>query len=154
MEHDDDQHVQHHHFYITPEVLPKPDDSLEEWVQRTTMLAEMVEKLAQSTFTLMQLYAPVLTGPDQPFIQILSGIGLVCLGIAATGRVQLEKRGTEPLDVKDDQLRIIRDQLAKPGLDPELRDALLTILQHNLEEEGEPSPPADFPEDGWVIGGE
>lgn len=153
-EDDTNDYPTHHHFYITPEVLPKPDDSIEEWARRTTMLAEMVEQLARSTHTLLQMYAPVLTSDDQPFTHMLAGIGLVCLGIAATGRAQLDKTGTTPLTVQDDQLRIIRDQLAKPGIDPELRDALLAILAHNLETPDQPTEPTDFPEGGFVIGGE
>ena len=146
--------MQHRHFYVTPEVLPTPDATDIEWIQRVTMLGEMIEKLAESTFTMLMMYAPVLADSDQPFGHLLSGIGFVGLGIATTGRRQLEKAGRSQLRLKDDQLRIIRDQLAKPDLDTELRDALLTILAHNLEEESAPAEPSDFPAEGFVIGDE
>jgi hypothetical protein len=128
--------MEHRHFYVTPEVLPTPDATDTEWIQRVTMLSEMIEKLAESTFTMLLMYAPVLAGPNQPFSHLLGGMGLVCRGVAITGRQRLEKTGTAPLDLVEDQKRIIRDALAKPTCDPELREALLTILAHSLESPG------------------
>lgn len=151
----------HQHYYITPEVLPAPNATDTEWVQRVTMLGEMIEQLTESTFILLSVYAPVLTDDSQPFRHMLGGLGLIGKGIALTGRAQLQKQGTEPLEARSDQLRIVRDRLADPTISPELRDALLTILAHNLEADREvgkqptePEQPSDFPDGGFIIGGE
>lgn len=150
-----DDHTTHRHFYVTPDVLPKPDDSDTEWIQRVSMLAEMGEQLMRHAYTFLRINAPILVGSDQLTFHLMAGVGLLLRGIATTGERQLAKAGLKPLDVDEDQTRTVRDELAKPNLPPELRDALLTILAHNLEESGKRTPePAD---DEWpeeiVIGG-
>ena len=144
----------HQHFYITPAILPQPDDTDTEWIQRVTMLAGVGEELAKNIFLYLRAAAPVLVTEDTALFHLLAGLGLTLRGVTATGERQLAKVGKEPLDATEEQARTIRDELGKPDIDPALRDALLTILAHNLEA-GRQQPPAEdseWPAGGFVIG--
>lgn len=160
-EHDGDSYERFEptHFIVCEHILPKPDDSQEDWVRRTTMLADMAEGLASSMFAWLRINAPMLTTYESLPAQLVAGIGFLCRGIRDTGRAQLEKRGVEPLDINSDQARIARDRLADPTCSPQEREFLLDVLAHLLECEGRrtPNPPAEpteWPEGGFVIGGE
>lgn len=149
----------HNHFYITPDILPKPDDTDTEWIQRVTMLSEMGEDVMRTIYTYLRINAPILVTEDQLLYHLIAGVGLVLRGIHITGSTQLEKVGERPLDAEEEQMRLIRDQLAAPNCPADIRDALLTILQHNLEATRErvkqpPVEDAEWPSDGIVIGGE
>lgn len=149
--------MDHQHFYITPAILPQPNDTDTEWIQRVTMLAEMGEELARHIFTYLRINAPVLVTEDTLLYHLLSGLGLTMRGITVTGTRQLEKVGKKPLDPADEQARLICDELAKPNLPADLRDALLTVLAHNLETHPPAEPPAEsteWPTEGFVLGDE
>lgn len=155
----DNDTLPHRHFYITPDILPKSDSSDTQWIQQVTMLAEMSEYAARTIFDYLNANAPVLLVQDQPLFHWLSGLGLLLRGIQVTGRAWQEKHGVQPLDAEEEQARLIRDELANPNLPADLREALLTILAHNLEASREgpkvKSPEADaeeWPAEGVVIG--
>lgn len=152
----DTERPTHQHFYITPAILPKDGDSDTEWIQRVTMLADVGEQLARHIYMYLRAVAPIVMQEESLAWHLLAGLGLTLRGIAATGRERLEKAGTAPLDATEEQAKVIRDELARPGLNPELRDALLTILQHNLEHPPKPTPAedAEWPEGGFTIGGD
>lgn len=148
-----DEH--HNHFYITPAILPQPDDTDTEWIQRVTMLASVGEELAKNIFLYLKVAAPVLVTEDTLLFHLLAGLGLTLRGIEASGTNQLAKAGLEPLDAQIEQCRTIRDELGKPNLPLDLRDALLTILAHNLEMDKQRQPSAedsDWPAGGFTIG--
>lgn len=135
-EHDGHQHQpepQHAHFVVCPEIFPKPDDSPEDWMARTTMLAEMAEQLASAAYMWLRINAPILAQYDSLPAQLIASIGVVCRGIRDTGREQLEKAGIEPLNVEEDQARMARDRLANPATPIEEREFLLGMLAHKLE---------------------
>ena len=132
-EHDEDFH-HHTHFYISPGLFPGPDDTDTEWMQRATMLGGMVEEVASTIFHLIRLAAPVMMTSDQMLPSLIAGIGVLGQGINRTGTQQLAKQGMAPLNAQDEQLRTIRDELADPNTPPHVREALLVILQHNLEQ--------------------
>lgn len=147
--------MEHQHFYITPAILPQPDDTDTEWIQRVTMLAGVGEELAKHIFWYLKAAAPVLVTEDTLLFHLLAGLGLTLRGIEASGTNQLAKIGLKPLSAQEEQSRTIRDELAKPNLDPRLRDALLTILAHNLEMDKQRQPSAedsDWPAGGFIIG--
>lgn len=141
------------HYYVTPAVLPRPDDTDTEWIQRVTMLGELSEQLMKTIYTYLRINAPILITEDQPLWHLIAGVGLLMRGVHTTGSNQLAKRGEQPLDVNDDQASIIRDELAQPNLNPELRDALLTILSNLLNAPAKPMD-TEWPAGGFVIGGE
>lgn len=118
---------------------------------RVTMLAELSENMTRSVFWLLRINAPILVAENSLLYGMLAGIGLTLKGIQYTGEQQLAKRGLKPVDLDEDQARVIRDQIDKPDCDPELRDALLHILGTRLTEQP-PAPVEDFPADGFVIG--
>lgn len=140
------------HYYVTPAVLPRPDDTDTEWIQRVTMLGELSEQLLKTIYGYLQQSAPILVTPDQPLWHLIAGVGLIMRGVHITGARQLEKRGLKPLGVNDDQANIIRDELARPNISPELRDALLTILSDLLNAPTRPIEDDEFPEGGFVLG--
>lgn len=154
----DDQPCTHRHFYLVPDLLPQPDDTDTEWIQRVAMLGDVFEEVASNIFHIIQANAPVLLGSDSLLTHLIGGLGVMSRGIHATGTRQLAKRGLQPLSAEEEQVRVVRDQLADPRCSGELRDALLAILQHNLERTSrpaqKPAEPVDFPEEGFVIGGD
>lgn len=145
---------EHQHFYITPAILPQPDSTDTEWIQRVTMLASVGEELAKHIYLYLKAAAPVLVTEDTLLFHLLAGLGLTLRGVTATGERQLAKAGKEPLDATEEQARTIRDELAKPNLPPDLREALLTILAHNLnaEKQRPSAEDSDWPAGGFVIG--
>lgn len=145
----------HNHFYITPDILPQPEDTDIEWIQRVTMLADMGEEVMKAIYTYLRINAPILVTDDQLLYHLIAGIGLVLRGISVTGTTQLEKVGKAPLDAEEEQGKLIRDELAKPNLPEDLREALLTILAHQLDASTkQPVPDSDWPVGGFTIGGE
>lgn len=142
------------HFYVTPAVLPQPNDTDTEWIQRVTMLASLTEEILRTAYNYLQAAAPILVGDEQPLWHLMAGAGLLMRGVQATGSTQLEKRGLKPLDAKEEQLRIIRNELARPDINPELREALLGILADNLRATPPPAEDNEWPAEGVVIGGD
>lgn len=144
----------HNHFYVTPAMLPQPTDTDTQWVQRVTMLAEISEEVMKTLHGFLRINAPILLDEALPTYHLIAGLGFILRGIQLTGRTQLEKSGTAPLDPEDEQARIIRDELARPDLDLQLREALLTLLSHQLDRSAKPPADSEWPADGFVIGGE
>lgn len=147
-----DTHQPHpSHFVVCSEILPKDTDSLEEWAARSAMLADMAERLAGQLFMFLRINVPMLADYEQLPAQLIAGIGVLCRGIRDTGRTQLQKAGTAPLSVEEDQAALARDKLANPATSPEEREFFLGVLAHKLECEAqwETSNPPIEPEDEW-----
>lgn len=144
------------HVYICPEAMPNAADGPEAWIQRVTLLCNEVDTMTRHVWNMLAANAPVLLNTE--IGAHIGAIGLVVRSIEMVGTQMLEKFGMKPLDPLEDQKKLIRDQLADPATPAELRDFLLGILGHLNDLPDTPKPPpaeaTEWPEEGFVIGGE
>lgn len=120
--------------HITPQYLAEDLDPTE-WIRRMAVIAEQGEQITLLAVHALRHMAPVLIQEGGVLYNLMASIGMTQQILYESARTYLDRQGIVLGSFRDEQVRLVREHLARPDLDPETREQLLAVLAANLEQD-------------------
>lgn len=135
---------------IGEQFAPKPDIPPEEWIQRADILLQQAQEVLSIYYRKTMEWAPITLQPGAPMLPLLVGLGMTIDMLHDSATAFMSSKGIQPLDLREEKVRMAREAIADPNCPEHMRETLLHILTDHL---GEPTEPEKV-EWADVIGGD